>query len=364
MKLLHILNDIQFSGAEVMLNIASTSFAKAGIESHALSTGKTIGDYAATLASNGYHTHHIRFRKSPAFFIRLFRFIKKNRFDIVHIHTERAHVFYSFIVWIAGVRRSVRTIHSNFSFTGLLRLRKIIERYLARRILRTIQVAIGPSVAENERKWFYNKTDTIPNWYDESRIFPAQSKQEKLEIRNRIGIPENVFTFVSVGGCSAVKRHDHIIEAAAMLANKGLDFRYIHVGDGELNKSETGMVESNGIRDKVVFAGQISNVRDCLVASDVFVMTSQYEGFPISCLEAVVCGLPCIVYKVVGLIDLVKDGYNGILVEQNPSALAERLLFASGNATVLEEFSKNAISISKKFKAENSIKKMIEIYSS
>ena len=66
MKVLHILNELKHSGAEVMLRLAYDRFKGSGIDSHILSPSNEGGDYAAILKQTGYKIHHIAFRRSPA----------------------------------------------------------------------------------------------------------------------------------------------------------------------------------------------------------------------------------------------------------------------------------------------------------
>jgi len=78
MKVLHILNELKHSGAEVRLQLAYERFERSGIESHILSSGTQIGDYGAILLQSGYGVHHIPFRSNPGFLIDL-RNLRKKR---------------------------------------------------------------------------------------------------------------------------------------------------------------------------------------------------------------------------------------------------------------------------------------------
>lgn len=84
------------------------------------------------------------------------------------------------------------------------------------------------------------------------------------------------------------------------------------VGDGELKQNIEYRIKKYNIDDKVVLVGNVSNVNYYLSNADIFVLSSDYEGLPLSILEAMASGLPIISTNVGGVADIVTN--NGILV--------------------------------------------------
>ena len=115
-KVLHVLNALKHSGAEVMLQLAFERFNANGLESHILSTGDKIGEYATILEQTGYRIHHIPFRKTPLFFAQVWNLLKKEHFNVVHIHTERAFFWLVLVAKLASVPTVARTFHGVFLF--------------------------------------------------------------------------------------------------------------------------------------------------------------------------------------------------------------------------------------------------------
>src|SRR5688572_24224462 len=109
MKVLHILNGLKHSGAEVMLQQAFERFGQNGIESHILSTGRDVGEYAPVLAETGYRIHHLPFRKHPAFFFAVGKLLSRERFRTVHLHTETAFIWYILLLNLVGVQTVVKS---------------------------------------------------------------------------------------------------------------------------------------------------------------------------------------------------------------------------------------------------------------
>jgi glycosyltransferase involved in cell wall biosynthesis len=300
MKILHILGELRPSGAEVMLRSAALVWHSESISLQILCTGAELGDYAPALSEAGYSIFHIPFRKkSFTFFSNFIRLVKAENYDVIQIHTERANFYYGLIAKMLGTPTVIRTIHSTFPFTGLLRLRRKCQRWAMRK-LGIIQVSIGPSVAETERKYFQNPTIIIPNWYDDNYFRPP-TQDERLKARGKIGVPPETVVFITVGNCSKVKNHSELIKALAKIQAK--DFIYLHIGIEE-DDSERTLAQQYEIENKIRFLGFQKEIRPYLWASDFFVMPSLYEGFGIAAIEGVASGVSSIFTRVPGLLDL------------------------------------------------------------
>lgn len=339
MKVLHLLGELRASGAEVMLKVAAPYWLEEDFEMTILSTGSVVGNYAEVLNTAGYLISHIPFQKNLTFFLRLWKFIKELRFDVIHIHTEQAYFFIGLLSWLSGTQRILRTIHSCFEFKGFLRIRRGIQRRIMN-LCGITQVSISQAVQNNELRRFKNQTKLIPNWYDDSRFYPVKP-DEKSTWRSRIGIDPDSFVIISVGNCSPVKNHGIIFRAIKQMPNND-KLLYLHVGEEDKNHSERKLVEELALEKKVRFVGYQPDVRPYLWASDVFLLTSFYEGFGISALEAVACGLPAILSDIEGLSFFRAISKNISFIDPSSSGLTTALLaqydaFIKGYATCLSQ---------------------------
>lgn len=313
MKVLHVLGSIERSGAEMMLRQCAPDFSRQGIEFFAISTGAERGSYADRFEAAGIKVRHVPFSKRPSFFIRLAKAVEDSGCDVVHVHTEQAAFWIELTVRLVGVKRVIRTVHSNFEFNGWLRLRRSAGRRFAQRFLGVRHVFISDSVAENERARFGIHGILIPNFVDEREFFSADADERRKQ-RAAFDITDEAFVIVSVGRCTEVKRHRVILSAVASLIGQGVDVVYLHVGSGEEEAEEHQFAQDLGIEEVVRFLGQKDDVREVLIAADVFVMPSQYEGLGIAAIEAAACELVLVVSDAPGLRDLVCDGVDGRVV--------------------------------------------------
>jgi glycosyltransferase involved in cell wall biosynthesis len=364
MKVLHILNELKHSGAEVMLQLAYGNFKRRGIDSHILSTGDEVGEYAVVLQNSGYRIHHIPFRKRPGFFVDVRNLIKKEQFKAVHIHTERAFVWYVLLAKFLNVPTVIRTFHNVFLFSSYLRLKRKVQRKLSRNMCGAIHAAISDSVLSVEKERFNNDCVLIGNWTDVHKFRPP-TDMERTEARRQYHLGPDDFSVSIVGACSPVKNHLAGF-AAVKKANDILHGKRVvllHVGTGFSLREEELYVKRNGIGQYCRFIGALDDVRPCLYAADAFVMTSDWEGLPIAAVEAMSTGLPAILYNVYGLRDLLKDGRGGLLIDPREDCLVEALLTMSHSLELRKKYGQDAREkIVNNYSLERSVDRLIRLY--
>lgn len=139
-------------------------------------------------------------------------------------------------------------------------------------------------------KWMFGETKDVRiiyNGIDTGRFFPDDSKRK--QIRQEMGIPQNSIVIINVGRFTKQKNQMWLIDMMECVEKK--DVYLLLVGDGELRAKCQKAAEEKNVIDKIKFLGLRQDIPDLLNASDVFVMPSIYEGYPISALEALACGL-------------------------------------------------------------------------
>jgi glycosyltransferase involved in cell wall biosynthesis len=365
MKVLHILSELKHSGAEVMLQQAFERFSQHGIESHILGTGTDIGDYASVLEQAGYKIHHIPFRKHPAFFIAVKKLLDREKFPVVHLHTETAFIWYVLLLSVCGVKTVIKTFHNVFQFTGYLRWKRALQRKIASRLFHTIQHAIGDSVFDFEKERFGNDCVLVRNWTDTDKFSPP-TDSDRAAARSFYGIHSNDFVILTVGACTAVKNHMAVL-AAAKKANDRLKDKVVvlHVGSGPLLREEKLYAKNNAIEKSCRFVGTLDDVRPCLHAADAFVMTSEWEGLPIAGLEAMSAGLPAILYNVYGLKDLLQNGDGGLLIQPGEDRLTDALLLLANDQELAKAKGQRAREIVLlDYSLETSVDELTQLYKS
>jgi len=249
---------------------------------------------------------------------KLYRLIKHCRPDVVHSHCYvlryalwpsifchvpvRVHTFRSIaqkeVDWVGKLIHKIA-----FTFGGV------------------VPVSISEEVADSVRLVYGAKLQSpvIFNGVDTKRFACSNCKKEKQEGGEII--------LLHVGRFSPSKNHKLLIEAFSYALNQNPNLRLWLVGDGELRPSIEEMVQKLGLGDRIRFLGTRSDIPKLMACSDIFVLSSKWEGLPLVVIEAMAAGKPVVATAVGGVPELVENGLTGLLVpSDNANALAEALL--------------------------------------
>lgn len=166
----------------------------------------------------------------------------------------------------------------------------------------------------------------FPTWMD-PEIFYAPSAEGRRQLRNQIseelGLDRGAEWLISVGRLDRQKNPLLMVKILALLQRRRPQARLIVVGDGVLRSQVEAQIAEEGLLDTIVMVGAKSpkEVARYLMAADVYLMTSAYEGMPISVLEGMGTGLPVVSTKVGEVPRVVHSGLNGEVVEGNDAGL-------------------------------------------
>ena len=168
--------------------------------------------------------------------------------------------------------------------------------------------------SQNSGEWMFGKDVAKRNNYQvlKNGIIIDDFKfnqQYREQIRNEFSI-EDKLVIVNVSRFHIQKNHDYLVRIFAKIKQLNNDVVLLLVGDGERRAEIQRTANELGVGDSVIFAGVRSDVNKMLSAADVFVMTSFFEGLPVSLIEAQASGLPCVisdtVSQEVAITDLIK----------------------------------------------------------
>lgn len=128
---------------------------------------------------------------------------------------------------------------------------------------------------------------------------------------------------VTTGRLAPQKNHILAVEAAKIMKDRGMKFRWLFVGEGSERKRIESKIKEYGLKDEVVLLGQRMNPYAYMSKCTVYVQCSSFEGFGMTIAEAKILGKPVISTNFDVVNDQIEDGLNGLIVEMTPKALAD-----------------------------------------
>ena len=177
---------------------------------------------------------------------------------------------------------------------------------------------------------------------------------------------KRTWDFICVARLAEQKNHKMLVEAAASLIrgdefHSGLDARIALVGIGPLEDSIRALIKEHGLANNIELLGKRDDVAELLHDSKGFVLSSLYEGLPMTVLEAMAAGLPVIATSVGGVPDII-DG-NGILVKSGDTdALVRAMRLVIGDIDKRATMSKRSLELVCQYDVENVARRYEELY--
>ena len=218
-------------------------------------------------------------------------------------------------------------------------------------------IALTENMKETMQKFFNKKIEVVPNGIDTERF--NLNKRESCE---KLGLDHEQKIIIFIGRLEPVKGLKYLIEAISILKT---DLNLVVVGDGSEKHSLKLLVNDLKLEDKVIFTGKISNekIPEYLTASDVFVLPSLSEGFPVVLLEAMAAGLPIVTTRKGGLPEIIEDKVNGFLVNPgSPEELADKINLVLKDEKLAEKISRVNKEKSKTYNLKNIVLRLGSLY--
>ncbi|MFH1688996.1 MAG: glycosyltransferase [Candidatus Eisenbacteria bacterium] len=261
--------------------------------------------------------------------MQLTRLLRRDRFDIVHTHCSKAGILGRVAARFAGVPHVTHT-HHGWSFHD--RMHPLLKWFFI-----TAEKSLGPwthpmiSVSNKTTKVGLKAGIGSPSDYrlirsgiPLRRYHPDEGRGQA--VRRGMGIPADHVVVVSVGRLTPQKNPMDFVKLATTLLNDHANVTFLYVGDGPMRASVEEAAEAAGVGERLRLLGVRDDVPDLLRASDVFVLTSLWEGLPRVVLQALATGVPVLAYDTAGIAEAVVEGKNGHLVPRGSvEEMASRL---------------------------------------
>lgn len=297
--------------------------------------------YLKWLKENGYQVHiavqgnreipycdkkyDLPFERSPLkknnikAYLKLKKIMKVNEYDIIHCHTPVASILTRLAARNSRKKKGTKVIytaHGFHFFKGAPLINWLIYYPLEKLMAHYTDVLITINHEDYERakRFKAKQIKYIPGVGIDLKKFdlPQLNRDEK---RKELGLSSDDIVLLSVGELNKNKNHEIIIRALAQIENK--DIKYCIAGIGSRQEYLVDLARRLHVETKVKFLGHRPDIAEVYQCVDIFCFPSLREGLPVSLMEAMASGLPCIASRIRGNTDLMRDGEGGILCNNN-----------------------------------------------
>ena len=240
---------------------------------------------------------------------RLHRVLKHCRPDIVHTHLHMLRYALPSLLLLRNVS-SLHTVH-NLAEREVEPRARCIQSYALNHGV--VPVAVSEEVAISLKHLYgIQQCHVVPNGIPIDAF--AHPRTARKEWRAQEGFRDDQVLFVCVARFSPQKNHELLLKAFAQGPASDRSAHLVLIGDGVLREQVKEQAKDLALNGQIHFLGLRNDISDALRATDVFVLSSEWEGNPLSVMEAMASGLPIVSTAVGGVPDLLANGREGFLV--------------------------------------------------
>ena len=319
-------------GSGILATALGSELARRGHEVHFFSSSKPV---RLDLAQPRIHFHEVVVNEYPLFrypdytlplAVKMADVARQARLDIFHVHYAVPHATAAYLA-VQMLRRTstpapkiVTTLHG--TDTTLLgqdpSYREAIEHALSESDAVT-------TVSENLRAEtlstfaLHRAVEVVPNFF-----IPSVLRRDRAAVRRELGLGEEEFLVVHTSNMRPPKRIDLLLQTFAAMRSRRP--RRLLVLAGDSFAPYEPLLDTLGVRERVIVREKVNEVEDYLAAADAGLYTSESESFGLSILETLFYAKPVVAFRVGGIPEVVRDGAAGFLHEfGNVAAMAASL---------------------------------------
>ncbi len=342
------------------------------------------GNFFGKITDEGFKVHDVPISRNLNFFkhfvsvFRLVKLIKREKIDIVHVHTPIGAFVGRIAAYFAGVTTVIYTIHGFYFHENMNFFKRRIIIYVEKVLARFTSFAFSQSdedtqTAIRERIFPPKKIMTIGNGINVN-FFSRKNIPESMKSmkRREFDLPENAIVVTCVARMVKEKGIFDLIKVAEHVITLLSNIYFVFVGEISDNCGKD-VICKEFLRDyfkkhpasqsRFRFLGIRTDIREILFTSDIFVLPSYREGMPRSILEAMAMELPVIATDIRGCREEVLSGKTGILVSPGDvEALGEAIIKLAENEKLRKDMGFNGRKrVEKHFNESAVIEKQIAV---
>lgn len=320
-KVLHIITKLELGGAQKLVLYCNDNLDKTKFDSTICSgkgglLDKKVGEnivFAKNLV------RQISPIKDVLAVFELGRIIKQINPDIVHTNSSKAGILGRLACRLYADKKNTKVVHTfhGFGFNGRqFFLIKLFYIWLEKLSANFADTLIFVSKDNMDTALKYKIGNKQKNKLIRIGIEFENVKVDKSKKLKELGIEPNAKVITSIGNFKLQKNPIDFVKIANEVLKKHPNTYFLFIGDGKLRKKTEKLIKHFNINKNCKLLGWRKDTTEILAVSDLYIMTSLWEGLPLTLVEAFNQNLPAVCYATDGVNDILKTGHNGFLVEQ------------------------------------------------
>lgn len=344
MRILQVMKNMDIGGAEIVVRTLCEQLTEQG---HELAVASMPGPLLPTFSVPWYEIPLSG--SSPKLMLSsgrgLRRVIKEFQPDVVHAHNPGILATTGVATLRGRTVPALATLHGSAldQYANNAKLAKAAGLPL---------YACGPAVADLMAEAGRPVDGTVINGV------VTHATKDRTTARRDLGLSDDEFVVVQVGRLVPQKRPDRVVAAMAEAGSGTL----LMAGEGALRPEVEAQIEQLGLGDRVRLLGPRRDAHDIMVAADAVMLGGDFEGLPLTLLEAMSLGRPVIGTRVRGIAELIDHGVDGLLADPDPVSLGRVISQMRDDAEARERMGRAGLARSAEFTAERMASNYAELY--
>lgn len=279
--------------------------------------------------------------------IRLKKIVKEENITVIHTH-HRMAAFYVSLLRLYRQCKFINTSHNTFTN------KKLLTRFSYKN---ASLITCGEMVKKNLVEVYKLPENQITVIHNAVKPFDGRIINDSIIEKYH---DDGMIVIGNIGRLSEQKGMKYFIEAAEIISKEYRQVRFVIVGDGEKKQELKTLVNEKKLQDVVLFLGYRNDIQNIMSQLDLIVLSSLWEGLPLTPIEAYSVGKTVIGTAVDGTPEIIRDGIDGYLVEpRNSVQLAKKMNELIENPEMLVSMGINAM---KRYQEEFSFDKLSNRY--
>lgn len=302
-------------------------------------------------------------------FWKIYRLLKRIKPDVVHTHSSKAGILGRWAACAAGVPVIIHTYHGfgfheyqnkiiHYLYIAVEKLTALITTHIICVSYDNVSYAIGKKIGKKENYSVIRSGIPIKNY--------TQFSGNAGAVRTAFNLKKHDKLITMIACFKKQKNCIDFITVARMLLSKTKipSIKFLLIGDGEQRGVIEHEIRQYNISAYIMLPGWRRDIEAILNITDIFVLTSLWEGLPRSAIEALVSGVPVVANSVDGLKEIIKDGCNGYLCEpRNTAEMTGKLYRMLTDISLYKTIQKNTVaSVGAEFDIDGMVRDQEQLY--